>query len=71
MDERRRWSRLSGGSRLRLFHIPNLTGWCPLTLMDVGTLGNYYNQQVLLPLRPPLCESTMRLEFSATCSRKH
>ena len=30
----------------KLFHIPNMTG-CPLTLMDVGTLGNYYNQQTL------------------------
>ena len=24
-----------------------MTKWCPLTLMDVGSLGNYYNQQVL------------------------
>ena len=31
----------------QIFGIPNMTGWCPLTLMDVGSLGNYYNQQVL------------------------
>ena len=31
----------------KVFGIPNMTKWCPLTLMDVGSLGNYYNQQVL------------------------
>jgi len=31
----------------KLFHIPNFTSWCPVTLMDEALLGNYYNQQTL------------------------
>jgi hypothetical protein len=31
----------------KLYHIPNMSGWCPLTLMDQGLLANYYNQYTL------------------------
>ena len=31
---------------VKLFHIPNMSEWCPLTLMDIGSLSNYYTQQV-------------------------
>eukprot|EP00051_Salpingoeca_urceolata_P020695 m.313558 g.313558 ORF g.313558 m.313558 type:complete len:475 (+) comp19664_c0_seq6:4703-6127(+) len=30
-----------------LFHIPNMTAWCPPTLQDVSQLINYYNQIAL------------------------
>lgn len=29
------------------FNIPNMTGWCPETLLDVGQLTAYYRQQTL------------------------
>jgi len=30
-----------------LFHIPNMTGWCPTTLIDMGQLTAYYKQLTL------------------------
>eukprot|EP01051_Picozoa_sp_SAG22_P022626 SAG22_NODE_5492_length_1004_cov_2.271823_2_plen_220_part_00 len=48
----------------KLFHIPN-SSYCPLTLMEVGTLNNYYNQQVLETVRAGGTEAT--LSFLRSC----
>lgn len=31
----------------RAFNIPNMSGWCPMSLQDVGQLNNYYVQMTL------------------------
>lgn len=31
----------------KCFKIPNMTGWCPGTLMDSSLINNYYNQRAL------------------------
>lgn len=46
----------------KIFHIPNMS-WCPLTLMDVGLLGNYYNQQVLEEIYQAMRNGTTSREF--------
>ena len=32
----------------KVFSIPNMTKWCPLTLMDVGSLGRFGGVQLLV-----------------------
>ena len=31
----------------KCFKIPNMTAWCPTTLMDSSLINNYYNQRAL------------------------